>query len=366
MHLSNHLGNVLVTVLDRKLVEGTEGSTATGYRAEVLFASDYYPFGMQMPGREFSQDEYRYGFNGMEKDDEWKGEGNSYDFGARMYDSRIGRWLRVDPKFIQLPSFSKYSFAANSPIMFVDENGEIFRFPETNGGAMSAEEQLFNTYYSIASEEVKTELDIMAASEVAFNISLVSSPGYGGETSYNEDASLQEGATVLNVVIDEGLSQSRQIGAIADELTHGYQFQTGEIGFVKQEGAFEYTTLSYDLYDEAQSQIRFIEAWVEFTKYDGQDIGELPSEQADLALEYIETGEVSMTGMIGYFTQNKRMRKGYYDHFTDKSISRGQPADQGGTNENWQNYINSNASEIDTAIFRREDQKETNVINKEQ
>jgi hypothetical protein len=54
MHLSNHLGNVLVTVSDRKLAEGTEGSTATGYRAEVLFASDYYPFGMQMPGREFS------------------------------------------------------------------------------------------------------------------------------------------------------------------------------------------------------------------------------------------------------------------------------------------------------------------------
>jgi hypothetical protein len=35
--------------------------------------------------------DYRYGFNGMEKDDEVKnGKGNSYDFGARMYDSRLG------------------------------------------------------------------------------------------------------------------------------------------------------------------------------------------------------------------------------------------------------------------------------------
>ncbi len=82
--LSNHLGNVLVTVSDRKIVGENEGETVTKYRAEVLFASDYYSFGMQMPGRQFSGEEYRYGFNGMEKDDELAGEGNSYDFGARM------------------------------------------------------------------------------------------------------------------------------------------------------------------------------------------------------------------------------------------------------------------------------------------
>jgi glutamyl-tRNA(Gln) amidotransferase subunit D len=33
---------------------------------------------------------YRYGFNNMEKDDELKGSGNSYDFGARIYDPRVG------------------------------------------------------------------------------------------------------------------------------------------------------------------------------------------------------------------------------------------------------------------------------------
>ena len=38
---------------------------------------------------------YRYGFNGMEKDDEHTQ--GKYDFGARIYDSRLGRWLAVDP-----------------------------------------------------------------------------------------------------------------------------------------------------------------------------------------------------------------------------------------------------------------------------
>ncbi|MFT7382018.1 MAG: RHS repeat-associated protein [Roseivirga sp.] len=126
--LSNHLGNVLVTVSDRKLAEGTEGSTATGYRAEVLFTSDYYPFGMQMPGREFSAEDYRYGFNGMEKDDEWKGEGNSYDFGARMYDATIGRWLSLDPLSSVYPWVSDYSFVANNPLSYVDPDGEKIVF----------------------------------------------------------------------------------------------------------------------------------------------------------------------------------------------------------------------------------------------
>ena len=50
----------------------------------------------QVPKLDFWSNSYRYGFNGMEKDDEVKGSGNSYDFGARMYDSRLGRWLSID------------------------------------------------------------------------------------------------------------------------------------------------------------------------------------------------------------------------------------------------------------------------------
>ncbi|MFA6925213.1 MAG: RHS repeat-associated core domain-containing protein, partial [Bacteroidales bacterium] len=58
---------------------------------------DYYPFGMLMPGRNFNTTTYRHGFNGKEKDDELKGSGNSYDYGMRIYDPRLGRFLSVDP-----------------------------------------------------------------------------------------------------------------------------------------------------------------------------------------------------------------------------------------------------------------------------
>ncbi len=60
-----------------------------------------YLFGMLMPDRhdELPGRTYAYGFNGMERDEEVKGVGNSYDFGARMHNPRLGRWLSVDPEF---------------------------------------------------------------------------------------------------------------------------------------------------------------------------------------------------------------------------------------------------------------------------
>ena len=83
-----------------------------------------YSFGMTMPNRSISSTAYKYGFNGMEKDDELKGSGNSYDFGARIYDSRLARFLSIDPKTTSLPKYSPYLFAGNKPINHIDLNGE--------------------------------------------------------------------------------------------------------------------------------------------------------------------------------------------------------------------------------------------------
>lgn len=79
---------------------------------------------MQMPGRNGSTDEYRYGFNGMESDNEVKGEKNSYDFGARFHDPRVGRWLSRDPLEAKYPSVSPYVFSLNTPIAAHDPDGK--------------------------------------------------------------------------------------------------------------------------------------------------------------------------------------------------------------------------------------------------
>lgn len=122
--LQNHLGNMLTVVSDRRNQISENASSISGYTADVVSASDYYPFGMMLPGRVFSSFMYRYGFNGMEKDDEVKGEGNSYTSFFRQYDPRLGKWLSIDPEFRKYAGSSPYLAFNNSPILFNDPMGD--------------------------------------------------------------------------------------------------------------------------------------------------------------------------------------------------------------------------------------------------
>ena len=69
---------------------------------------------------------YRYGFNGKEHEKEIT-EGD-YDFGARIYDGRIGRWLSVDPLYKKYPNFSPYVFVANNTLNAIDIKGKDIIF----------------------------------------------------------------------------------------------------------------------------------------------------------------------------------------------------------------------------------------------
>ncbi len=71
---------------------------------------------------DFTRD-YRFGFNGKHKDNEVKGTGNNYDYGMRMYDSRLGRPLSVDPLQKSYPNLTPYQFFSNNPIMNIDLDG---------------------------------------------------------------------------------------------------------------------------------------------------------------------------------------------------------------------------------------------------
>ena len=121
--IGNHLDNVLATVSDRKLVDTTAAPTANKYRPDIVSATGYYPYGSQLPGRNESTGIFGHGFQGREKDDELKGEGNSYYFKERMYDPRLGRWLSVDPKAKKFPGQSPYIGMAANPVSRIDNKG---------------------------------------------------------------------------------------------------------------------------------------------------------------------------------------------------------------------------------------------------
>ncbi len=103
--LTDHLGNVR-TVFSVDDIDNDLDNE--GY-------SDYYPFGMKMPGRDMVGN-YRYAFQGQEKDSETGKEA----FELRLWDSRIGRWLTTDPAG---QYNSPYLGMGNNPMNRIDPDG---------------------------------------------------------------------------------------------------------------------------------------------------------------------------------------------------------------------------------------------------
>jgi RHS repeat-associated protein len=144
--LTNHLGNVLATLSDKKfgVPSETNSSLIAYYNPDIRGAQDYYPFGMlsrTVPDR-YGKD-YRFGFNGKENDNEVKGLGSQQDYGMRIYDPRVGRFLSVDPLSREYPWNSTYAFAENDVIRSVDLDGlekAIYTMVQDEGGAWSVSE----------------------------------------------------------------------------------------------------------------------------------------------------------------------------------------------------------------------------------
>lgn len=123
--LDNHMSNVLVTITDKKLQVSAAGATVDYYVADVSSASDYYPYGMQMPGRTYNTDNYRYGFDGQERSKELNN--NTYTAMFWEYDARIAMRWNVDQKASM--SVSGYLCLLGNPIGHVDFKGDSVIIP---------------------------------------------------------------------------------------------------------------------------------------------------------------------------------------------------------------------------------------------
>ena len=90
--------------------------------------NDYSPFGVSLDGRTSESEFYRYGFQKQEKDDEFKGKGNSLNFEYRMYDPRVGRFFAIDPLAGKYPWNSVYAFSENRLLDGIELEGLEFYF----------------------------------------------------------------------------------------------------------------------------------------------------------------------------------------------------------------------------------------------
>lgn len=102
----DHLGSVRAVVND----SGTS-----------LETDDYYPLGGPLPtGSSTTLQPEKY----QGKDWNATSSFNVYDFGARLYDPALGRWLSQDPLAEKYYAHSPYLFCAGDPVRFVDPSGE--------------------------------------------------------------------------------------------------------------------------------------------------------------------------------------------------------------------------------------------------
>jgi RHS repeat-associated protein len=81
---------------------------------------------MEMTGRETGSD-YNFSYNGKldDSNDGWQ----TQDFGARIYNPRLGRFFTEDPKGGKHPNYSPYLYGANRPVDAIDYEGEGPRYP---------------------------------------------------------------------------------------------------------------------------------------------------------------------------------------------------------------------------------------------
>ena len=120
--LTNHLGNVMAVISDK--------ASDTNEPTVVSF-SDYYPYGMEMPKRAYNLD-YRFGYTGHEKEDDLAS--GVYTTEYRLLDTRLDRWMSVDPLYMKYPGMSSYNYCGGNPLVFWNPVGkEVITSMDTTG-----------------------------------------------------------------------------------------------------------------------------------------------------------------------------------------------------------------------------------------
>ena len=118
--LTDQRGNVIAVITDKKIQhDDNHDGIVDYYTVDVVKATDYSSFGAPLPGRTFEIRDYKYGYNSKENDKET----GYQDYGFRMYDPNIARFISPDPLTKQYPWYTPYQFAGNKPIWATDLDG---------------------------------------------------------------------------------------------------------------------------------------------------------------------------------------------------------------------------------------------------
>ena len=259
-HITDHLGST------RTIVEGDDYTEVE--------QNDYYPFGKRIADNTLpTTPTNRWQFSG--KEIQTLGSINLLDFGARLYDDYLGRWISQDPVSHKYIGITPYGYCNNDPVIYLDINGAEFtdsskefirRIKDRIERMISTYDKKIERIKSKSSSEnksqkkrvskleekkeqlqgVQTEIAVLESSNQVYDISINDSHNTASEvnslTRYNVDNNQ------IEIVLGDN-----SMGMLAHELAHAYQFEIGEISFFASDKGFQ---LLYDKTDEKAAYTR--------------------------------------------------------------------------------------------------------------
>jgi RHS repeat-associated protein len=201
------------------------------------WSANYYPFG-EIASQTGSNEDTRFDFTGQERD---RGTGLIY-FGARYYDSSLGRWMSVDPLANGTPDMTSYHFTHNNPVNRKDSDGqrddwnsfvpkeEIQKASQHNFSVTNIKKELI-----VASEVAPQGLDIMSS---ASNL-LTLIPGPQSPAFFCIGTLLKSQSVVLKIV-NQKETGNNNVGDITGDIM-GYG-----VGLISSPVPGEITDLTVD------------------------------------------------------------------------------------------------------------------------
>jgi RHS repeat-associated protein len=226
-YLKDHQGNNRVVI--------DQGGT-------VQQVNHYYPFGgLFGEGMQLSNQPYKY--NGKELDRKFGLD--LYDYGARHYDAALGWWFTMDPLAEKYYSISPYAYCGNNPVRFTDPTGMVI-----DSLSQADWDKQKNTITAQRDKLVeknkngKNDARIASINGTLNNMTTLegSDQVYSLQSVDGNKGQLRFDPATGNIVIEYYSTDN-----FVHEVTHGAQFESGNIGFSTQTGM----VIGNDLWDEA-------------------------------------------------------------------------------------------------------------------
>jgi RHS repeat-associated protein len=288
---------------------------------------------MEMPGRKYNPQGYRYGFNGQEKSPEI-GEGHTTaEFWA--YDTRLGFRWNTDP--VVVPSLSPYACFNGNPILFTDPSGATVTFENTSSRNMYLQNKEHTSQLlrergaelrrqggSFLTDAVYTNLTgilneyaTLESSKQHYHVADKSKEG--GEFIRYRCGVAVHGLTLEGIpfvkVPETGVIDviANTLTGLCHELTHAYQFEMRKVGFqfLKQFNIYEIK--AHDAVDEQEAFQREEDLYNTFSegRWQGQ-IDITPTWVQDWHVRYqnLLTTPISMSDIEHFEKIHKNINRG--------------------------------------------------------